>query len=241
MAHAGLSRHLLRALAFDDLVVAIGTAAENAGGFPRCAQHFRRSDFKIVVQLTRLGQIKPLDDVNVAIVWNAEPPRSARYRPAARSPWCRRPAHRPPFGRSTVQRQVRVLRVPTAVDVNPPHAVAVDLAQPGDAARRSGEVNHSISQTATYCFNSLLSCSLSRGGAQFFTPPPRTPPIVGAPWNHRLAKSSNPRQPTREWATTRPPPDRRAENAACRHRRRRRHAQCGSRKIQAAPPAPKSS
>ena len=29
-------------------------------------------------------------------------------------------------------------------------------------------------------FNSLLSCSLSRGGAQFFTPPPRTAPIVGA-------------------------------------------------------------
>jgi hypothetical protein len=27
---------------------------------------------------------------------------------------------------------------------------------------------------------SLLSCSLSRGGAQFFTPPPRTAPIVGA-------------------------------------------------------------
>ena len=26
----------------------------------------------------------------------------------------------------------------------------------------------------------LLSCSLSRGGAQFFTPPPRTAPIVGA-------------------------------------------------------------
>src|SRR5215475_1266975 len=76
---------------------------------------------------------------------------------------------------------------PTAVGVNPPHAVAVDLAQPGDAARRSGEVNHSISQPATYCFNSLLSCSLSRGGAQFFTPPPRTPPIVGAPWNYRLA------------------------------------------------------
>jgi hypothetical protein len=29
-------------------------------------------------------------------------------------------------------------------------------------------------------FNSLLSCSLSRGGAQFFTPPPRTAPIIGA-------------------------------------------------------------
>jgi hypothetical protein len=29
-------------------------------------------------------------------------------------------------------------------------------------------------------FNSLLSCSLSRGSAQFFTPPPRTAPIVGA-------------------------------------------------------------
>ena len=29
-------------------------------------------------------------------------------------------------------------------------------------------------------FNGLLSCSLSRGGAQFFTPPPRTAPIVGA-------------------------------------------------------------
>jgi hypothetical protein len=31
-----------------------------------------------------------------------------------------------------------------------------------------------------HLFNSLLSCSLSRGGAQFFTPPPRTAPIVGA-------------------------------------------------------------
>jgi hypothetical protein len=41
-------------------------------------------------------------------------------------------------------------------------------------------VNHSTSQTATYFFNSLLSCSLSRGGAQFFTPPPQTAPIVGA-------------------------------------------------------------
>jgi hypothetical protein len=29
-------------------------------------------------------------------------------------------------------------------------------------------------------FNGLLSCSLSRGGAQFFTPPPRTASIVGA-------------------------------------------------------------
>ena len=28
--------------------------------------------------------------------------------------------------------------------------------------------------------NGLLSCSLSRGGAQFFTPRPRTAPIVGA-------------------------------------------------------------
>jgi hypothetical protein len=36
----------LLALAFDDLVVAIGIAAENAGGFPRRGQHFRRSDFK---------------------------------------------------------------------------------------------------------------------------------------------------------------------------------------------------
>jgi hypothetical protein len=42
--------------------------------------------------------------------------------------------------RITVQRQVRLFRVPTAVGVNPPHAVAFDLAQPGDAARRSGEV-----------------------------------------------------------------------------------------------------
>jgi hypothetical protein len=32
----------------------------------------------------------------------------------------------------------------------------------------------------TRCVSSLLSCSLSRGGAQFFTPPPRTAPIVGA-------------------------------------------------------------
>jgi len=44
----------------------------------------------------------------------------------------------------------------------------------------SEKVNHSISQTATYFFNSLLSCSLSRGSAQFFTPPPRTAPIVSA-------------------------------------------------------------
>src|SRR6185436_7997955 len=29
-------------------------------------------------------------------------------------------------------------------------------------------------------FNGLLSCSLSRGSAQFFTPPPRTAPIVRA-------------------------------------------------------------
>jgi Cytochrome P460 len=29
-------------------------------------------------------------------------------------------------------------------------------------------------------FYRLLSCSLSRGGAQFFTPPPRIAPIVGA-------------------------------------------------------------
>src|SRR6476646_4315999 len=41
-------------------------------------------------------------------------------------------------------------------------------------------MNHSISQTATYFFNSLLSCSLSRGSAQFFTPPPRIAPIVSA-------------------------------------------------------------
>jgi hypothetical protein len=44
----------------------------------------------------------------------------------------------------------------------------------------SEKVNHSISQTATYFFNSLLSCSLSRGSAQFFTPPPRIAPIVSA-------------------------------------------------------------
>ena len=40
--------------------------------FPQGAQHLRRTDFKIVVQLIRLGQIKPLDDGNVAIVWNAD-------------------------------------------------------------------------------------------------------------------------------------------------------------------------
>ena len=65
-------RGIFLTLAFDDLVVAIGIAAEDAGGFSTGRSHLRRTDFKIVVQLIRLGQIKPLDDGNIAIVWNAD-------------------------------------------------------------------------------------------------------------------------------------------------------------------------
>ena len=44
----------------------------------------------------------------------------------------------------------------------------------------SEPMNHGRQSAASAFFNNLLSCSLSRGGAQFFTPPPRTAPIVGA-------------------------------------------------------------
>ena len=48
-------------------------------------------------------------------------------------------------------------------------------------ARRRRSAHQSWSPASTIPnFSSPLSCSLSRGGAQFFTPPPRTAPIVGA-------------------------------------------------------------
>src|SRR3954467_645262 len=55
--------------------------------------------------------------------------------------------------------------------IRAPHSCLPQIAQ---------TTNHIRNSLSGHFFSSLLSCSLSRGSAQFFTPPLRTAPIVGA-------------------------------------------------------------
>src|SRR6202043_2077264 len=61
----------LGAFAFSDLIMTVGIATENSCRLPGCLQDLRRRDFKIVVENIRLRQIKPFENMHVAIVRNS--------------------------------------------------------------------------------------------------------------------------------------------------------------------------
>ena len=90
----------LHADAFDDVELARALTEEDARRLPRLGQDLRRDDFQIDVQDVLVGEMDALDHVHVAVVRHAGGFADGERRLRQDVAPCRRPACRPPNGRS---------------------------------------------------------------------------------------------------------------------------------------------